>query len=170
MAHNEYASVEELQRLLTDEADGYRQLVELTRREHAALQQENLAELAATVQGKQSLLPQLKQWESIREQLVARLSGEFNLPTTATLSDLIERLDGAIARNLAALRQEFVVMMEQLLRLNQTNHLMLQAGLVRVDATFDYLASLAAPPDGYYTARGIGHTPATTGNVLNWEA
>ncbi|MCG3210096.1 MAG: hypothetical protein FOGNACKC_03725 [Anaerolineae bacterium] len=170
MAQDRHFFIEELQSILTHEAGGYRQLVALAQREHEALRQENLVQLSAAVQDKESLLPQLKKWEAAREQLVTRLAGEFHLPASATLSDLIDRLDEAMARKLSALRQEFVTLLEQLLRLNQTNQMMLQAGLVRVDATFGYLASLAAPSNGHYTPRGASQSQSSAGQMLNWEA
>lgn len=169
MAQNTHITVEKLHQLLVCEANGYRQLVALAQRERAALRAENLAELAAAVQHKESLLPQLKQWETAREQLVARLRQDLQLAATATLGDLLERLDGAIAQKLTVLRTEFVSLVEQLVQLNHGNQLMLHSGLARVDATFGYLASLAAPPDGHYTPRGGGPVQTPTGNVLNWE-
>jgi hypothetical protein len=170
MAQDRHATIIELQNTLTKEASGYRKLVELTRREQEALRTNNLVDLAVMVQDKEELLPQLQQWEANREQLVAQLAGEFQLPVAATLTDLIERLDGAIAQKLAALREEFVNLVEQLIRLSHANQMILQAGLVRVDATFQYLASLTATKPAHYSANGAGPSSPQTGNVLNWEA
>lgn len=172
MAQDKRATVEQLQTTLSHEAAGYHQLVELARREYAALKTNNLSDLAATVQNKEALLGKLQQWEKSREQLVTRLVQDFKLPATATLSDLIERFDDAIATRLSALRDEFVDLMEELLMLNHTNHRIIQAGLVRVEATFDYLASQALPADGQYSHQGSAPRPseAATGHILNWKA
>ena len=171
MAADKPSPVEQLQAVLTSEADGYRQLIALTRQEQIALKQENLVELTDVVQRKEKLLATLQRWEHTREQLVSRLAQEFHLPSPATLTDLIGKIDQSIAGKLAALRDEFALLMEQLLYLSQGNRMMLQAGIVRVDATFDYLASLAAPSTGHYTAGG--GEPQTsllsTGSMLNWE-
>jgi flagellar biosynthesis/type III secretory pathway chaperone len=164
-------AVEMLHTILSDEAEAYRQLVQLARREHTALQHENLPELVTATRDKEVLMAKLGQWEQKREQLVAHLAKELKLPYGATLSDLIVRLDDTIAHKLSALRQEFVNLMEQLLTLNHSNRLLLQAGLTRVEATFDFLASIAIPADGSYTATGGSHvqSQAAAGNVLNWE-
>lgn len=171
MAADKPSPVEQLQSVLASEADGYRQLVAFTRQEQVALKQANLTDLATVVQSKEKLVASLQSWEKNREQLVARLAHELGLPPAATLTDLIGKLDQTIAPKLIALRNEFVLLMEQLLQLNQTNRMMLQAGLVRVDATFDYLASLAAPPPGHYSASGHSRTTSALagGKVLNWE-
>lgn len=171
MAADNPSPVEQLHAVLANEADGYRQLVAFTRQEQVALKQANLTDLAVVVQSKEKLLATLQTWEKTREQLVARLVQELGLPSAASLTDLIGKLDQAIAQKLTALRNEFVLLMEQLLQLNQSNRMMLQTGLVRVDATFDYLASLAAPPPVNYSANGNSR-PSTSmgaGNVLNWE-
>ncbi|GAB4428677.1 MAG: hypothetical protein Kow0031_08970 [Anaerolineae bacterium] len=171
MAADNSSPVEQLHTVLANEADGYRQLVAFTRQEQAALKQANLTDLTAVVQQKESLLATLQGWERTREQLVARLAQELGLPPAASLTDLLGKLDQSIAAKLAGLRNEFVLLLEQLLQLNQTNRMMLQAGLVRVDATFDYLAMLAAPPTGHYSASGSDRpAPALGGGkVLNWE-
>jgi flagellar biosynthesis/type III secretory pathway chaperone len=172
MAADKPSPVEQLHTVLANEADGYRQLVAYTRQEQEALKQANLADLAIVVQSKEKLMVTLQMWESTREQLVARLAQEFGLSPTTSLTDLIGKLDQTIAAKLTALRNEFVLLMEQLLLLNHGNRLMLKAGLVRVDATFDYLASLAAPPVGQYSSNGHGHQPPAAiraGHVLNWE-
>jgi flagellar biosynthesis/type III secretory pathway chaperone len=171
MAQENHATVEQLHYLLSDEANGYRELINLTQREHNALKEQNLSELTAVVQSKEKILDRLKQWEQAREELVTQLAKEFKLPLSATMSDLIACLDEAIAPKLIELREEFVGLVEQLIKLSHGNQLMLQAGLVRVDATFNYLASLATPTHGNYTVGGPKNSPprATTGNVLNWE-
>jgi len=171
MAQQNYTTTEQLYHLLSKEVDGYRELVNLTQREHTALKEQNLSELTTVVQGKERILLRLKQWEQAHEGLTSQLVEEFQLPLTATLSDLIACLDSAIAPKLMELREEFVSLVEQLIKLNHGNQLMLQAGLVRVEATFNYLASLATPTNGNYTAGGPKTLPsqATTGNVLNWE-
>jgi flagellar biosynthesis/type III secretory pathway chaperone len=171
MVPQDHTTAEQLHHLLSKEVDGYRELVTLTQREHTALKEQNLSELTTVVQGKERILLRLKQWDQAREGLMTQLTAEFQLPLTATFSDLMACLDSAIASNLIELRDEFAGLVEQLIKLNHGNQLMLQAGLVRVEATFNYLASLATPTNGNYTAGGPKTLPsqATTGNVLNWE-
>lgn len=164
-------SVQQLLHILSSEATAYRQLVKLTEQERAALQAHKLHDLAATVQAKETLASQVAEWEAQRTRLTQHLAESLHLPATATLAELISRLDGPIAPQLEALREEFVRLMEQLLALTHGNRLLLEAGLSRVEATFGYIASLAAQPDGHYTASGRGHVQpqAAAGNMLNWK-
>ncbi|MEW5960292.1 MAG: flagellar export chaperone FlgN, partial [Chloroflexota bacterium] len=144
--------VEELYKVLSNEADTYRQLVAATQRERLSLQEENLIELSMAAREKEVLMKGLVTWEKTRQHIVATLSEELKLPIGASLLDIILQLDDALAQKLSSLRQEFIKLVEQLLTLNHGNRLLLQTGLARIDATFEYLASLATPTDGNYSA------------------
>jgi flagellar biosynthesis/type III secretory pathway chaperone len=164
--------MEELHKVLSNEAETYRQLVDLTQREREALQKESLVDLTEVTHNKEVLMGNLVKLEQLRGQVVTALAKDLNLPAGASLLDLINHLDETIAQKLSTLRQEFINLVEQLLTLNHGNQLLLQSGLAHIEATFDYLASVVTPADGNYTARG-GTQPqqqTTTGNMLNWQA
>jgi flagellar biosynthesis/type III secretory pathway chaperone len=163
--------IEELHSLLNTEAEGYQQLLALTRVEQTALKEENLVTLTAVTQDKQAVMDKLARWEQAREKLVSVLAAQLNLPPGASMLELIAHLDEAVAARLLEMRNRFINMVELLLTLNHGNRLMLQTSLARVEATFDYLSSVAAPPDGSYTAKGSAHTQnqAAAGNMLNWH-
>lgn len=164
-------TAQQLHQVLISEAAAYRQLIKLTEQERAALQAHRLSDLATTVKAKEVLSTQVAEWEEQRTRLTHTLAESLQLPETATLAELIARLDGAMASKLGGLREEFVGLMEQLLALTHGNRLLLEAGLLRVEATFGYIASLAAQPDGHYTANGRSHVQpqAAAGNMLNWK-
>ncbi len=164
------STTQDLRSVLADEAEGYRKLVDLAQREQLALKNENIADLAATIKEKEYLLLDLQKLESAREQIVSQQAQELNLPGNVTLSDLIKQFDDATAQQLSKMQKEFAGLVKQLFKLNYSNRTMLQAGLVRVDATFDYLTSLAVP-EGYYTANGTNqvHPNMVAGHVFNWE-
>jgi flagellar biosynthesis/type III secretory pathway chaperone len=162
-------SAEDLYHALDGEVEACRELVALTQRERLALQADNLDDLAAATQHKEALARSLARWEQVRERIVRRLLEELRLPAGASLSEIIAQTDGAIAHKLVTLRQELAGLMEQLLTLNHGNRLLIQAELARVEATFEYLARVAAPPDGHYTANGNRRSPAAAGQALNWQ-
>lgn len=163
--------VEALHQILTKEAATYQQLIEITQRERIALQEEDLVDLETTFRDKKNLIVLLNDWEQNREQLIASIAQELQLPATTSLSELISHFDKAIAHKLSKLRQEFINLVEQLLSLNFGNQLLLRGELDRIDATFDYLALATVPVEGNYTSnkdRRI-QKQAATGNVLNWQ-
>lgn len=164
--------VETLQNTLIDEAEGYRQLVALTQREREALVHNRLDELNAVVKEKLALATSLKQWEKMREQITANLARLLGLPANVSLADLAAAFEESIAQKLLALRDEFIGLVEQLVKLNYTNRQLLQTELVRIDATFDYIASTSSGTHGqYYTAVGNqSDYRQPGGNLLNWRA
>jgi flagellar biosynthesis/type III secretory pathway chaperone len=90
MTTEQTSPIVQLEHLLQDEAAGYRQLVVLTRQEQDALKANDIDLLATIVRGKAMVMATLRCWESAREKMLQeRLVGDFNLPPTATLSDLI---------------------------------------------------------------------------------
>jgi len=154
---------------LISEVEDYRHLITLTESEQAALQKGNLTDLMATVQGKENLLSRLAQWEQARQRITATLAERLQLPA-ASLSDLLSHCDQAIGQKLSALRQEFVGLVEQLRSLNQSNQLLLQTELVRVNATLNYVLGPVAS-DSPYSVRGASRNTRlpVAGNVLNWR-
>lgn len=172
MAVEQSLHVDALHKALLAEAEAYKKLIALVEREKPALQRENLAGLAELIRDKEALMEEIVQRERAREQLVARLAKALALPETISLSDLITHFDELTAQKLSALRQGFIDLVEQLLILNHGNRLLMQSGLDRVEATFDYLAAVVAPPDGNYTARGANRPQKqlTAGQMLNWQA
>ena len=129
-------TTQQLHQVLISEAAAYRQLIKLTEQERAALQAHRLSDLATTVKAKEVLTTQVAEWEEQRTRLTHTLAESLQLPETATLAELIARLDGAMASKLGVLREEFVGLMEQLLALTHGNRLLLEAGMSRVEATF----------------------------------
>ncbi|MFN8457149.1 MAG: flagellar protein FlgN [Anaerolineae bacterium] len=160
------STLESLYQTLTSEIEDYRQLVVLTHQERAALQSGNLDDLIGTVQKKETLLTRLNKWEKARQQLMAHLAALLKLSTTISLADVLAFCDEGIAPKLSALRQEFLALSEQVRSLTQGNQLLLQAELVRVDATVNYLLSDVTP--GNYHANSTPRLPVA-GNVLNWR-
>lgn len=158
-----------LYQTLTGEVEDYRQLIHLTQREQTALQNGSLADLLATVEGKENLLNRLAQWEQARQRIMASLAQRLQLPA-ASLLDLLAYCDGSIGQKLAALRQEFAGLVEQLRSLNQSNQLLLQTELVRVNATLNFVLAIAAF-DGPYSTRGTSQNTSlpAAGHVLNWQ-
>ena len=165
-------NVTALYELLANQADAYRELIELTRQEHQALQHEDVAGLAEVTFSKETIVDRLGHWDSAREQLTASVASALKLPSTTPLSDIIAHLDQPTAEKLSALRQEFIDLFEQLLGLAHGNRLLLESGLARVNATFDHISALAVPSDGQYTASGDKQTVSegAAGSVLNWQA
>lgn len=165
------SSLESLQQTLTHEIEDYRQLAALTHQERVALQSGNLDDLIATVGAKESLLTRLSTWERNRQQLIAHLAAILKKPASITLSELLTFCDDNIAQKLSALRQEFIALVEQIRGLSQGNQLLLQAELVRVDVTVNYLLA-AITPGGYQPVHMAGN-PApklpVAGNMLNWR-
>lgn len=170
--------VQKLQQVLTVEAGLIHQLVALTEQERTALQAEGLAELTVVTREKEAALHQLTERETVRGQIVAGLVERLNLAPNVSLSELLfhlEQIPGFpddLKARLTALYQEVVSAMEQLLILNHGNRPILETGLARVNATFDYLAAIIVPHEaGAYTASG--QTPAKSkaaaGNMLNWQ-
>jgi flagellar biosynthesis/type III secretory pathway chaperone len=161
--------LEALYQTLSNEVDGYRQLVTLTQSERVVLQTGNLSELMAKIQGKESLLSRLAQWEQARRRIMTSLAERLALPV-ASLSDLLVYCDETIGPKLSTLRQELITLVEQLRSLDQNNQLLLQAELVRVNVTLKFLLSDLAP-DGQYVANGASLAPRlpVTGNVRNWQ-
>lgn len=164
--------VEMLQETLSGEAEGYRQLVIMTQREREALVHNRLDDLNKVVNEKLTLATCLKEWEKRREEVTARLARYFGLPATVSLAELAVCFEEAVAQKILALRDEFVELVEQLVKLNHINQQLLQAELVRIDATFNFIASASTRSNGqYYTAVGNQsdyHQPG--GNLLNWRA
>jgi len=162
--------VAELYDVLCNEADIYRQLVAATEQERLALQKQNMIELATVTRDKEMMLQGLAKWEQTRQRLVAAVGDTLGLPAGASLLDLILHLvDDPLVQKLSSLRQEFISLVEQLLGLNYGNQLLLQTGLARIDATFDYLASAMVSADGSYSAKGNSQAQLAIGNVLNWQ-
>ena len=159
----------ELGQVLSNEAAEYRQLVVLVAREQAALKSNDLDELNDAVRQKQALIPGINRWTSRREQLTAALAARFNLPTNATLTDILAHFEGAIAQKIIQLREEFIELMEQLITLNHANKMILQTELVRVNSTYDYIAAMLAEPKDGYAASGTTQSGQNRGNILNWE-
>lgn len=169
MSSQNSSLLEALLQTLVNEVEDFRRLVSLTQSERAALQNGNLADLMAAIQGKESLLNRLAQWEQARSRILSSLADRLQLPA-ASLSDLLAHCDQIIGQKLSLLRQEFVGLAEQLRLLNQGNQLLMQTELVRVNATLNFvLATLAS--DGAYSGGGSSQTPRlpATGNVLNWQ-
>lgn len=159
----------ELEETLANEAAEYRQLVELTACEQMALKSSNLDELSDAIRKKQALIPEINRWTSRREQLTAGLAARFNLPTNATLTDILTHFEGAIAQKIIRLREEFIELMEQLITLNHANKMILQTELARVNSTYDYIAAMLADPAEGYAPTGVTQTGKNRGNILNWE-
>lgn len=174
----ETRGVEELQQVLAAEAELIRHLVALTEQERAALQMDNLVDLAAITREKEAVLHRLAEREGVREQIVGRLVELLKLSPDVSLPELLFHLDqltGFPARlkaEVADLHQAVVTSMEQLLTLGYGNRSILETGLARVNATFDYLAAVIAPPEaGAYTAKGQNQAKpeAAAGHMLNWQ-
>lgn len=169
MSSQNSSHFEALLQTLVSEVEDIRRLVSLTQSERTALQNGNLADLMAAIQGKESLLNRLAQWEQARSRILNGLADRLQLPA-ASLSDLLAHCDDVIGQKFSLLRQEFVGLAEQLRSLNQGNQLLMQTELVRVNATLNFvLAALAS--DGPYSGGGSSQTPRlpTAGNVLNWQ-
>jgi flagellar biosynthesis/type III secretory pathway chaperone len=165
--------IEELQNILVAESEAYQQLITLTQAERSALQKEDLDNLTSVTQEKQELLEKVSAWEQVRATIMAHLANEFGLPPDVSLLDLITHMDESVADTLSDIRNEFIQLVEQLLTLNHGNQLMLQTGLVRIESTFDYLSTIAAPRNSSYSANGNSATPTrqqASGNMLNWQA
>ena len=168
--------VETLQETLSGEAEGYRRLVEMTEREREALVHNRLDDLNKVVSEKLTLATHLKEWEKRREEVTAGLARHFGLPANVSLAELAVCFEEAAAQKILALRDEFVGVVERLAKLNYINQQLLQAELVRIDATFNFIASASASASAqsngqYYTAVGNQsdyHQPG--GNLLNWRA
>jgi flagellar biosynthesis/type III secretory pathway chaperone len=166
------SSLESLHQTLIGEIEDYRQLAVLTQQEQVALQDGNLDDLICTVQKKEGLLTRMGKWEKTRQQVIAHLAAILKLPANVSLADLLVFCDEGIAQKLAALRQEFLALSEQIRRLSQGNQLILQSELVRVDATINYLlsdvtaGSYCAPKGG---VNSISKLPVA-GHLLNWQA
>lgn len=163
--------IDTLHHTLTNEVEDYRQLLSLTQREQVALQRGSLTDLIATTEAKTSLLQRLADWEKTRQQIVIKLAEKLKLPLIPSLSDLIAFCDETAAEKLAALRQEFINLTEQVYLLNQGNQLLLQTELVRVNATVNYLLSGTSAGVGYTTNGISAHLtpPSSAGNVFNWQ-
>lgn len=166
------SAIDNLHHTLANEVEDYRQLLSLTQREQVALQHGSLTDLVATTEAKTSLLQRLADWEKMRQQIVIKLAEKMKLPVTPSLSDLITFCDETAAEKLNALRQEFVILTEQLRLLNQRNQLMLQTELVRVNTTVNYLFSGTSMGSGYSTNGISTHLtpPSSAGTVFNWKA
>jgi len=167
--HIPETTIQQLEDTLVHEAAEYRQLVALTAREQAALKASDLAELNDTIREKQSLLPKISHWTTRRERLTAALAARFNLPTDATLTDLLAHVEGAIAEKMIALREEFIELMEQLIVLNHTNKMILQTELARVDSTYDFITAMFSEPNDNYAPPGASQSGNNRGYILNWE-
>lgn len=169
---NDPAAVEDLHITLAKEAEDYRLLVAATQRERTALVENSMDALNATVQEKETLTARLAQWAEKREQLTAFLAGCLGLPATVTLTDLVSHFEETIARQLLALRDEFITLVEQLIILNHGNQLLLQSELVRIETTFDYITTSVTKPVANYTVNGsqIRPTSQAGSNFLNRQA
>lgn len=172
-------NAEALYNVLRDQAQAYRQLIELAWQERTALEANDIAQLADITCSKEYIAEKLFHWDEARVKITAHLAEQLKLSTAAPLSDIVSQFDEVnfplqqeIKQGLKDIRQEFVKLVEQLLMLYHGNRMLLEAGLVRVNATFDYISSASLPSNGQYTAKGRNHVPsqATAGNVLNWQA
>lgn len=172
-------NAEALYNVLFDQAQAYRQLIELALQERIALEANDMAQLADVTRSKEFIAEKFFHWDNARATITAHLAAQLNLSTAAPLSDIIMGFDAAdfplqteFMQGLKEMRQEFVKLVEQLLMLYHGNRMLLEAGLARVNATFDYISSASLPRNGQYTAKGRNHVPPqdTAGNVLNWQA
>jgi len=154
---------------LGSEIQAYRRLLVLTTRERDALRRGDLAEVAAVVRDKGSLMHSLAEQETTRSYLTADLATAVGLPTEASLQDLIGHVDEPHAQGLRVMRQECLALVDQLQLLNRGNCGLIQTRLDRIDATLDFLSRSAIESDGHYTPHGNSTTPSHTGHVLNWQ-
>jgi flagellar biosynthesis/type III secretory pathway chaperone len=189
MSLPETSTLEDLYDVLRDEAESYRRLVLLTQRERSALHAGKLTDMETAIREKEAILASVAQQERRRELIVAHLAKERRLPAGVSLLELISDLaetvpslnlstshlsgtsgkENSMLQKLKSLYQEFASLAEQLLMLNQGNRSVIQAELVRVNATFEYLSQIFKSSNERYTCRGKDHLQPNAGSVLNWQ-
>ncbi|MCB0209799.1 MAG: flagellar protein FlgN [Anaerolineae bacterium] len=171
-------NVEELYRVLSEQIQTYHQLVELAYQERIALEAEDFSRLADITQFKEGVVKTAAQWDDARTKITIHLADQLKISNTTSLLDIITQLDKAdlsvgqeVKDQLNEIRQEFANLMQQLLLLYSGNRILLEAGLVRINATFDYISSAALSGGGHYTSKGRSQVAfQAAGNMLNWKA
>ena len=171
-------SIEELYSVLSEQLQAYHQLIELAHQERVALENEDISRLTETIHTKERVAESIAHWDDTRAKITASLAVQLELPHTASLSDIIAQLDNTslslrqeVKQGLNDIRQEFANLLEQLLFLYNGNRKLLEAGLARVNTTFDYISSATSSSDGQYTSKGRNLVAVQcAGNVLNWKA
>jgi len=141
------AILEQIERILAREFRLYQGLLALTRQERQALIAGALEDLSEAVHQKELALDQLNQLEADRVSALGAWSRAHG--GDATLMALMADVDAETAARFGRLREGILAIASQLRDFGLANRALAEIALERLEATRNYLLTLATPVPAY---------------------
>ena len=160
----------ELIRALRDELDGLERLVELARRENAALIGNDREGFLAVIKDQERVVSEMADLDGARAKVVARLSESLGLRATSTLLEICHALDGEMACTARALHCELSAAAIRLSELNRSNDLLVRQSLEQTRHAISFLSSQLQAHDPVGVSVGHGRTGPGGMGLVNSQA
>ncbi len=163
------SKLEQLIRLLDQETELYRSMLDVVDREKEAALRSDVDALQATAMEKEHLISELQQMETLRRQLVADLAVELGIPDQeVTLTAITQAADEPYAGRLNRINKNFSNIIKSLQMANECNRQLVEHSLALLRGSFNQLNDLVAPGTVYYRSGNI-QSSKSTGNCISSE-
>ena len=159
---NSASHLEQLIKLLKQETEIYRCMLDVVDREKEAAVRSNLDALRQTAVEKENLISQIHQKEGLRRQTVLDLAVTLGIADRdLTLTRISHEVDEPFAGRLRRVSEHFAAVLKKLQTANERNKLIVEHSLALLRGSFNLLNGLVAPGTVYYRTGNIQCSKST---------
>lgn len=146
----ENQKVNELIGIIAEQAGIYNDILKISRDKTDIIVKGKVSDLDNITKLEQSLVIKLGKLEAKREEIVREISMEFDInPDDATVSEIVEHLDGKQAEELKKCKDSLALSLKELKETNELNSKLIKNSLDFINFSINLYSSISAGENNY---------------------